>query len=216
MRFAILLRKFIYRSPMTATSVRYKSYAEYLDSDLGPDSDFRLLSSGEVVALPPEDEENSYIADEFAELLKRLLNNRRLVKSSSTEIQVHPVGDNRVNRKPDLVVLQPEHLTHMAELRKNVVLFGSPPPLLVAEVVSPGSDRTENYRRDYEWKRQQYEWWQIPEYWIIDRHRQQVVVFVLVAGAYAEDYYCSSDIIKSSVLPTLELTAAKLLSGNIF
>ena len=97
-------------SAMTFTSVRYKTYEEYLDSDLGPDGNFCLLSNGEVIELPPEDEENYFVADELAERLKRLLKNRRVVKSGSTELQVHPVGDGCVNRVPDLVVLRPKHI----------------------------------------------------------------------------------------------------------
>jgi Uma2 family endonuclease len=148
---------------MTYTSVRYKSYIEYLESDLDADGNFSLLSNGEVIALPPEDKENDFIANELIELLKRLVKNRRLV-SSSTEIQVNPVGDNRVNRKPDVTVLRPEHLELMNELKKNAILFGMPAPMLVAEVISLGGNSSANYRRDYEWKRQQYAWWQIPEY----------------------------------------------------
>ena len=200
---------------MTFTSVRYKTYREYLASDLGPDGNFRLLSNGEVLELPPEDEENYFIADEFAEKLKRLIGNRRLVKSSSTELEVHPVGDGCVNRVPDLIVLQLEHLQLMAELKKNVILLGMPPPLFVAEIVSPGSARSTNRRRDYEWKRQQYEWWQIPEYWIIDRHRKQVVVFTLVNDVYQEQQYYKSDIVKSSIFPALQLSTSQLLSGNV-
>ena len=49
---------------MTVTSVRYKTYEDYLHSDLGSDGNFRLLSSGEVIELPPEDEENICIANE--------------------------------------------------------------------------------------------------------------------------------------------------------
>ncbi|MEO0806387.1 MAG: Uma2 family endonuclease [Cyanobacteria bacterium J06643_4] len=199
---------------MTFTSTRYKTYEAYLSSDLGPDGNFRLLSSGEIIELPPEDKENDFIATELTEKLKRLLNNRRLV-STSTEIQVHPVGDDRVNRRPDLTVLLPEHIPLMNELKKNAVLFGMPAPLMVAELVSPGSDRTENYRRDYDWKRQQYEWWQIPEYWIIDRHRNQVVVFTLHDDTYQEQKYRDSDTISSLVFPSLQLSADKLLAGDI-
>jgi Uma2 family endonuclease len=165
--------------------------------------------------LPPEDEENYFIADEFAELLKRLLKNRRLVKSSSTELQVHPVGDNRVNREPDVIVLRPEHIELMNEIKKNAVLFGMPAPLFVAKVISPGNDRSTNYRRDCEWKRPQYEWWGIPEYWIIDRHRQQVVVFMLKSNVYEKHCYRQSKKIESFTFPTLNLPADKLLSGNI-
>lgn len=145
-------------SVVTFTSTGYENYAEYLAADIGSDGNFRLLSNGRIIELPPEDKENSFIADEFAELLKRLLKNRWLVKSSSTELQVHPIGDNRVNRESALIVLRPEHLSLMAELKKNTILFGMPAPLFVAEVVSIGSESSTNYRRDYEWKRQQYEW----------------------------------------------------------
>ena len=200
---------------MTFTSTRYEAYAEYLEADLGADGDFRLLSNGEVIELPPEDEQNSFIADELAELLKRLLQSRRLVKSSSTELQVHPVGDDRVNRKPDMVVLRPEHLDLMAEIKINSILSNMPAPLFVAEVVSTGSESSANYRRDYEWKRQQYEWWEIPEYWIIDRYRQQVVILELQEGIYVEHCYKGSDSLVSSIFPTLELSAEKLLSGKI-
>ncbi len=41
---------------MTYTSVRYKNYEAYLAADLGSDGKFRLLSNGEVIELPPEDE----------------------------------------------------------------------------------------------------------------------------------------------------------------
>ena len=198
---------------MTFTSTRYKTYEAYLSSDLGPDGNFRLLSSGEVIELPPEDKENDFIATELTERLKRLLNNRRLV-STSTEIQVHPVGDDRVNRRPDLTVLRPEHIPLMNELKKNAVLFGMPAPLLVAELVSPGSNRTENYRRDYDWKRQQYEWWQIPEYWIIDRHRDRVTALVLKGDTYTERIYQSSEQIQSVVFPDLQLSIAQILAGR--
>ena len=201
---------------MTFTPVRYKTYLDYVYSNLIPEGNFRLLDNGEVIELPPEDEANAYIADEFAELFRRLAGNRRLVKTSTTEIQVHPVGDGRVNRKPDLIVLRPEHLQAMAELKKNVVLFGAPPPLLVAEIVSPGSESTDNYRRDYEWKREQYEWWKIPEYCVIDRHRQQIVVFTLKDGTYEEKYYAADDVVTSLVFPALSITANKILSGDIF
>ncbi len=166
--------------------------------------------------MPPEDAENDFIADELAELLKKFVSNRRLVRSSSTEIQVHPVGDNRVNRKPDVIVLQPEHLDLMKGLKKNAILFDMPAPVFIAEIVSPGSEGSANYRRDYEWKRQQYEWWQVPEYWIIDRHRQQVVVCTLINETYKEHYYDNSKLIQSLVFPTLTLATDKLLMGELF
>lgn len=203
---------------MTYTSVRYKTYLDYLAADLGPDGNFRLLSNGEVIELPPEDERNTSIADELAFTLKQLVASnhlsKRLVKVSSVELQVHPVGDGRVNRKPDVLVLRPEHIELMAALNKGAVLFGMPAPAFVAEVVSPGSESSDNYRRDYEWKRSQYESWQIPEYWIIDRHRAQITVLILEDKHYRAQIYCGDERIRSEAFPALEYTTDQLLSGE--
>ncbi len=203
-------------SAVTYTSVRYKTYAEYLESDLGSDGSFRLLSNGEVIALPPEDESNTSIADELAFILKQLVASKRLVKISAVELQVHPVGDGRVNRNPDILVLRPEHIELMASLRKGAVLLGMPAPIFVAEVVSTGSESSDNYRRDYEWKRSQYQGWQIPEYWIIDRHRQQVTVLVLSDKQYVEQVYHGNEKINSEVFSALSYRVDQLLAGESF
>ena len=197
----------------TGYKERYKTYAEYLTTDLGTDGNFRLLSNGEVIELPPEDEENICIASELTYALKQVVTPRRLVRSSATEIQVHPVGDNRVNREPDVMVLRPEHIEIMSTIKKSAILFGMPAPAFVAEIVSVGSESSANYKRDYEWKRQQYQDWEIPEYWIVDRHRQKVTVLVLADGVYKENVYRDREIIQSKEFPTLSLSADQVLAG---
>ncbi|MEO0770669.1 MAG: Uma2 family endonuclease, partial [Cyanobacteria bacterium J06649_4] len=142
---------------MTYTQVRYSTYAEYLKSDLGTDTRFCLLSNGEVLELPPEDEENIRVATELLFVLGQFVTPRTLVRTASTELQVNPIGDGRINRVPDVVVLQPEHIALMADLKKSAIRLEMPPPAFVAEVVSPGGEASDNYRRDYEWKRLQYQ-----------------------------------------------------------
>ena len=199
---------------VTYTSVRYKTYAEYLAADLSSESDFRLLSNGEVIELPPEDEENVCIAGELVFALKQIVVPRRLVRASATEVQVDPVGDDRINRKPDVVVLRPEHIELMAMTKKSAILFGMPAPAFVAEVVSPGGDSSANYLRDYEWKRQQYQDLEIPEYWIIDRHLKKVSVLFLENSVYSERVYRGEQRILSVSFPTLRLSAAQVLAGG--
>ena len=92
---------------MTLTSVRYKTYEDYLRSDLSSEANYRLLSNGEVIALPPEDEENICIATELLFVIGQFVRPRTLIRTNSTEVQVRPVGDGRTNRKPGLVVLLP-------------------------------------------------------------------------------------------------------------
>lgn len=200
---------------MTYTTACYKTYADYLTADLGSDRNFRLLSNGEVIELPPEDIRNASIAEELAFALKQIIASRKLVKISSVELQVNPIGDGRVNRKPDVIMLKPEHWEPVTTLKKGAILFGMAPPDFVAEVVSPGNESSDNYRRDYEWKRQQYEWWQIPEYWIIDPHLAQVTALVLVDGEYQEAVYTGQDQLTSSVFPAMTLTAQALIAGDV-
>ncbi|MEL6779285.1 MAG: Uma2 family endonuclease [Cyanobacteria bacterium J06597_16] len=199
---------------MTYTSVRYKTYTEYLGSNLSSEGNFRLLSNGEVIELPPEDEENIRVATELLFVLGQFVTPRTLIRTASTELQVSPVGDGRMNREPDLVVLRPEHIELMKPIKKSAVLLGMPAPAFVAEIVSPGSKNSDNYRRDYEWKRQQYQDLEIPEYWIIDRHRQQVTVLILQKGIYIERAYQQTEIILSKAFPTLKLSAIQVLSAG--
>ena len=91
--------------------------------------------------------------------------------------------------------------------------LGMPSSQMVAEVVSPGSQTSDNYRRDYEWKRQQYQTWGIAEYWILDPQRAQVTVLMLVDEAYQETIYTGEQPIISVVFPQLKLTAIELLES---
>ncbi len=199
---------------MTYTLPRYQSYQDYLDDEQLPhENNYRLLSTGEVIEVSSEDDENLRFANR---LLAAILEVKGfsfvdLIRNGNKELQVQPVGDQRVNRKPDLIVMQPEHL----QLAKQAIKIGMPAPAFVAEVVSPGGESSDNYLCDYVWKRQQYQMWQIPEYWIIDSHRQQVTVLTLVNEAYQERVYRDQREIVSTVFPTLKLTVSTLLAGKV-
>jgi Uma2 family endonuclease len=198
---------------MTYTRTLYQSYQDYLeDEDLSPDGNYRLLSTGELIEVSAEDDLNLRIA---IFLLMRLslwdggsLEGR--VRNGNKELQVLPVGDQQVNRKPDVMVMRPEHL----EIAKQAILLEMAPPLWVAEVVSPGGEASSNYQRDYVWKRQQYEALGILEFWIVDPHREKVTVLTLMEGAYQEKVYAGRDVVKSTVFQTFEIDAASLLAGT--
>ncbi|MGB3299768.1 MAG: Uma2 family endonuclease [Phormidesmis sp.] len=199
---------------MAYTLSRYQSYQEYLDDEsLSPDGNYRLLSTGELIEVAEEDDLNIRIAFRLIALLLRIENGFYLehIRNGNKEMQVNPVGDRRMNRKPDLMVLQPEHL----ETAKQAILLGSLPPLFVAEVVSPGSKNSDNYKRDYIWKRQQYEELSIPEYWIIDPHLEKVTVLTLLNGRYEGETYTASEQIISSIFPALNISTQKLLKGDV-
>lgn len=197
---------------MTATLTRYHSYQDYLDNHSLSDGNYRLLSTGEVIQLPAEDDENLVWAFELKLLLSQLPGLRKLVRGNDTELQVHPVGDRRLNRKPDVMVLRPEHRELFKQTKYSAVKFGMPAPVFVAELVSPGNESSDNYKRDYVWKREQYQWWGIPEYWIVDHHRQKVTVLTLDKGTYTEKVYKGDSPIQSTTFPALVVTLADMLN----
>ncbi|MGB3787453.1 MAG: Uma2 family endonuclease [Phormidesmis sp.] len=199
---------------MTYTPVqnqtRYKSYQEYLDDEsLSNEINYRLLSTGGLIEVASEDDLNLRIAFtlaiKIAQLEGGVFANR--IRNGNKEMQVSPVGDKCVNRKPDVMVVQPKHL----EVARQAILIDMVPPLFVAEVVSPGDENTANYKRDYVWKRQQYAELGILEYWIIDPHREKVTTLVLTDGDYEATAYAGRQQIKSQVFPTLVVTTDDLL-----
>lgn len=103
---------------MTYTLKKYHSYQEYLDAeDLSSEVNYRLLDSGELIELPLEDDINARIISVlFAAIVKvKGFSFAPFIRPGNKEIQVPPVGDKCVNRKPDMVVLAPE------QDRKSVV-----------------------------------------------------------------------------------------------
>ncbi len=197
----------------TTSQTRYQSYQEYLDDEqLSSERNYRLLSTGELIEVASEDDISLQIGISLVMHLLQWQGGflKRRVRNGNKELQVPPVGDNYVNRKPDVIVLQPEHLT----LAKQAILLGMVPPLFVAEVVSPGNENSNNYKRDYVWKRQQYQSLGILEYWIIDPHREQVTALYLVEGAYQSTVCKGSELVESKVFPALSLTAEQLLMGE--
>ena len=195
---------------MTYTPVCYRSYQEYLDDEqLSPDCNYRLLSTGELIEVASEDDENLRLAIRLMFALYQLPGLEDLVRNGNKELQVKPVGDKWVNRKPDVVVMQPEHLT----TARQAITLNQLPPQFVAEIVSPGSESSDNYQRDYVWKRSQYEQLGIPEYWIVDPHREKVTVLTLKGGQYQETVYEEGDVIVSECFSELALTVSQVLAG---
>ena len=199
---------------MTYTLPKYRSYQDYLDDEqLSSEKNYRLLSTGELVEVSGEDDGNLRIANRllFAIVAAQGQIYIELARNGNKEIQVPPVGDKQINRKPDLLVMREEHLSEA----KQAIQFGMRPPLFVAEIVSSGGKSSDNYQRDYVWKRQQYEWWQIPEYWIIDPHRVQITVLALTENGYRDTLYEGDRAIASKVFPALKTSANALLTDSI-
>ena len=152
---------------------------------------------------------NDEIANSFLFLSTEIGISFSLIRPHSCEVEV--VGKPK-NRFPDLTILSEAHLS-LLEKRMTITLK-MPPPQLVAEVVSPGDEDSENYIRDYQDKPKQYAEIGIPEYWIIDPDRAWVQVGTLLDGAYEFQTFKDQEIIVSPTFPKLDLTTAQVLNAE--
>jgi Uma2 family endonuclease len=131
------------------------------------------------------------------------------LRPHSCEVEVP--GQPRT-RFPDLTVLDDLHIP-LIEKRERITR-DMPPPRLLVEVVSPGDENSDNYKRDYQEKCQQYAAIGVPEYWLIDPDRQVILIGRLIAGAYQFQTFRNQETLISTTFPTLRLTAAQVLNAG--
>ncbi len=193
---------------MVTTPIKL-TFEEYLNYDDGTDNCYELFEEG-LVTLPPESFQNLRHATFIGRRFETFVGMVRVILQG-LELAVPRLPQMPLNRRPDLTVIQPEHISLMGRLGKAAITLDMPPPLLVAEIVSPySSEQNNSYQRDYIEKRQQYAARGIIEYWIVDPQIQQVTVLKLVNGEYQATVFTGEQAIVSDVFPQLKLTAAEV------
>jgi Uma2 family endonuclease len=194
---------------MTQAKPRFRTLEDYLDYDDGTDTRYELVN-GELVELPNEDPINPTIAALLMITFSALgIRPRRLAIGHQIEVE----SDTVSARQPDLVVHTAESIQALLS-GERIIRLGMPAPLLVVEVVSPGSPSSQNYQRDYVEKPREYAARGIPELWQIDPSRAVVQVLELVNGAYQSRPFHGDDRILSPQFPNLQLTAAQILAAE--
>jgi len=194
---------------MTYTKQRFASFEDYLTAEPSDLPEGRCeYWDGELVEVMTESIKNNAIAILILLSLVAIGVPFRLIRPGGAEVEV--VGKPR-NRFPDLTVLSEVHLSLLE--KRLTITRKMPPPRLVVEVVSPGTESKDNYKRDYLEKRDQYAAIAIPEYWIVDPAREWVMVGTLTDGCYEFQTFIGQDTIVSATFPELKLTAAIVLAG---
>lgn len=194
------------QTPIPAPTQTFFTLEAYLAYDDGTDTRYELVN-GEIVEMPSESDLNGLIV---IFLLTELLPfvQRELFRVK-TEIAVS--GYRATARVPDLMVLTEEAAAALKGAKRRILLPEMPPPALVIEVVSPG---TENEQRDYRYKRSEYAARSIREYWVVDPTGQQVMVLTWIAGLYEEALFKGDEPIHSALFPDLHLTATQVLQAE--
>jgi Uma2 family endonuclease len=117
-------------------------------------------------------------------------------------------------RDPDLIVHSEESFAAIEGATQALLPANVQAPMLVVEIVSPGDLKSDNYKRDYIDKRQEYALRSIPEYWIVDPDRAVVVVATLNEKSYTAKEFRNGDRILSALFPDCQLTAEQILRGG--
>lgn len=192
---------------MTFTKARFASFEEYLTAEPSDLPEGRCeYWDGALVPVMSESLGNCSIATFIQLALIAIGVQYKLISPGQFEIEVPGTPQSRI---PDLTVIDEIHLTLLK--KRATITRKMPPPRLIVEVVSPGSENSENYKRDYQDKRDQYAAIDVPEYWLIDPDRQWVKVGTLIAGAYQFATFQDEQAIVSPTFPKLKLTAAQVL-----
>ena len=129
---------------MTYTKQRFASFEDYLTADPSELPEGRCeYWDGELVELMTESGRNDDISLFIQFALVAIGIPFRLIRPHSCEVEM--IGKPK-NRFPDLTILDPVHLP-LIETRLTITLK-MPPPRLLIEVVSPGNESKDNYKRD--------------------------------------------------------------------
>jgi Uma2 family endonuclease len=192
-----------------ATAIRM-SLEEYLTYDDGTETRYELVD-GVLVAMGTESTINTEIAVFLISVFMGLgIPYYRLGFKQKIEVESNYASA----RDPDLIVHTKESKLAIKGRKEACLFLNEPNPLIVIEVVSPGTESTENYQRDYEQKPKEYVARGIPEMWLIDPARSVVLVLTLSGDAYQEATFTGNQVIKSPTFPGLTLTAIEVLTAG--
>ncbi|MCS6815696.1 MAG: Uma2 family endonuclease [Cyanobacteria bacterium] len=193
----------------TSTTPLPMTLEEYLNYDDGTETRYELVD-GVLVEMGAENTGNINIAMFLVVMFAQLVPIDRILRGSEIVVSRSYAS----TRYPDLIVLTENGVTLLPRNQRSLITLEMPAPALVVEVVSPGDEESDNYRRDYIEKRQEYAARGIPEYWIVDPDRRVVLVLTLQGQVYQEQRFEGTATIVSPTFPPLTLTAEQILTAG--
>lgn len=109
---------------------------------------------------------------------------------------------------PDLIYISHEKIDEILEVEGGK-FHGSPE--IVIEILSPGKA---NARRDLQVKRELFEIYEVPEYWVVDSFEKKIIVFQRRNGELLQNkIYTEKDSLKTEFLPKFKLDIKKLFAN---
>jgi len=185
--------------------------AEYLNYNDGTDSRYELVK-GELIPMSLGTGKHGEIADFLNSVFRaEIQRNQQAWVSKQMIIGIQSPRGGRWDtvRIPDVVILPLEQWRELQN-KEAVITLNQPVPLLIVEVVSESTKRT-----DYRAKKAEYSVLEISEYWIVDPLENKVTILTLVDEWYDSLEFTGGDQIQSKTFPNLQLTAEQILQDQI-
>jgi len=161
---------------LTQPPGRLLTIADY--ASLGEDDRNRWeLQEGNLVMSPSPSPRHMVAAAElYAQLRSQLPTDLRAIPDVDLDVQLAPAGQPGTARRPDLVVVRSAEYDRVD---REGGLLRAASTVLVVEIVSPGSRRTDTLV-----KRHEYADAGIPNYWIVDVDEPVSLVACHLAGEF--------------------------------
>lgn len=195
---------------MTIATDRRMTLTEFLTYDDGTERRYELVD-GVLVEMGAESTINNWIAGFlFGYFIQMGLLSYRIGFKQKIEVPSRYV----TAREPDLIIHSEESAAAIADRTEACLKQNEPNPLLIIEIVSPGTESTDNYQRDYVQKSREYADRGIPEFWQVDVDRKWVRVLTLHGKVYQIAQFMGQDTIVAPTFPTLNLTAEQVLTAG--
>ncbi|PHV63370.1 Uma2 family endonuclease [Cyanobacterium aponinum] len=178
------------------------SFQQYLQYHDDTDTLYELVDGG-LIPMSLGTGKHGDITEFINDLFKSIIKQENLPwTSKDMKVGVRSPRGRKwdTSRIPDVTVLPVEQWQNLAN-REAVIDFNETPPILVVEVVSPSTRKT-----DYRSKRTEYAMLEIPEYWIIDPDEQIVTICTLMDSFYDASIFQDEELIISPTFPSLKLT----------
>jgi Uma2 family endonuclease len=179
-----------------SVAVKKMTYWEFRDMEFDEnDSNLYELLNGEIVKRASPTLIHQRISRKLTFAFETYLLQKKCGEIFYAPLDVVLDGENAP--QPDLVYVSNENKQVLSE--EELVIVGTPD--LVVEILSPGTAK-----RDKTLKKEIYESFGVPEYWLVDPLYKTIEVYTLQNNRYALfAIFDTTDTLKSPLLPDLEI-----------
>ena len=191
---------------MTLATDRRMSLMEFLTHDDGSDRRYELVD-GVLVEMGAESRINTRIVVFLIWVFSRLLGDDNVGVREKIEVRSAFV----TARDADLLIHSDASVLALDGRTEACLTLNDPNPVAVIEIVSPGTESTDNYKRDYILKPKEYADRGIIEMWQVDPSRDYVRIGTLIDGVYQFQTFRDNVTLVSPAFPGLKLTASQVL-----